>query len=63
LVSLIEAHSRTHGDKWIKVVLEEIRAHLDNWTWELADLPYGERAMERRWVFKIKKNVYLGRHI
>jgi len=54
--SLTEAHSRPDGDKWVEAALEEIRAHLDNGTWELVRLPHGKHAIGSRWVFKIKKN-------
>lgn len=54
--SLAEARSRPDGDRWIEAALEEIRAHLDNGTWELVRLPHGKHAIGSRWVFKIKKN-------
>src|SRR5882762_53775 len=40
--------------QWTKAAEEEIEAHLQNGTWELADLPAGHRAIGSRWVFKVK---------
>ena len=35
--------------------LAEIEAHLQNGTWELAQLPPSRRAIGSRWVFKFKR--------
>jgi len=37
--------------QWTKAAEEEIEAHSQNGTWELADLPAGRRAIGSRWVF------------
>ena len=42
--------------QWTKAAEEEIEAHLQNGTWELADLPAGCRAIGSIWVFKVKHN-------
>jgi len=42
--------------QWTKAAEEEIEAHSQNGTWELADLPAGCRAIGSRWVFKVKHN-------
>jgi hypothetical protein len=39
----------------VAAALAEIEAHLQNGTWELAQLPPGRRAIGSRWVFKIKR--------
>jgi hypothetical protein len=43
------------GDKYLDSAIAEIKAHLENGTWELARLPRGKRAIGSRWVFKIKR--------
>ena len=53
--TLADALSRPDADKWIAAALAEIEAHLQNGTWELAQLPPGRRAIGSRWVFKIKR--------
>jgi hypothetical protein len=55
LKSLAEALARPDADKWIAAALAEIEAHVENGTWELAQLPPGRRAIGSRWVFKIKR--------
>jgi len=40
--------------EWVGAALKEIKAHLQNRTWELAQLPPSKRAISSRWVFKIK---------
>ena len=47
----------THPDaaSWIAAALVEIEAHLENGTWELAQLPLGRRAVGSCWVFKVKR--------
>ncbi|KAJ3705098.1 hypothetical protein LUZ61_008803 [Rhynchospora tenuis] len=45
------------GDsKWRAAMEEEIRAIEKNNTWELANLPEGQKAIGVKWVYKIKKN-------
>ncbi len=53
--SLAEAVSHLDGESWIVAVLLEIKAHLENGTWELAQLPAGHRAIGSCWVFKVKR--------
>ena len=52
--TLAEAVARPDGESWIAAALSEIEAHLENGTWELAQLPAGRRAIGSRWVFKVK---------
>jgi hypothetical protein len=35
---------------------EELKAIVDNETWELTDLPTGRKAIGLKWVFKVKKD-------
>jgi len=53
--SLAEALKRPDAAEWVKAALSEIEAHVQNGTWELAQLPPGRRAIGSRWVFKVKK--------
>jgi hypothetical protein len=41
-------------DKWVTAALAEIEVHLQNSTWELAQLPPGRCTIGSCWVFKIK---------
>jgi len=47
--------SRLDTALWIAVALAEIDMHLENGTWELAQLPLGRRAIGSCWVFKVKQ--------
>ena len=42
-------------DGLISAALAEIEAHVENGTWELAQLPPGKRTIGSRWVFKLKR--------
>ena len=53
--TLADALRHPDADKWIAAALAEIEAHLENGTWELAQLPPGRRAIGSRWVFKVKR--------
>uniref|UniRef100_A0ACD5TXY1 Uncharacterized protein n=1 Tax=Avena sativa TaxID=4498 RepID=A0ACD5TXY1_AVESA len=41
---------------WKQAMDEELSSIRDNQTWELADLPPGQRAIGLKWVFKVKKD-------
>jgi hypothetical protein len=51
-----QAMSSPDAEKWYKAAAIEMRAHLDNGTWELVKLPAGRKAIGSKWVFKIKRN-------
>ena len=53
--TLAEALKQPDADKWINAALVEIEAHIQNGTWELAQLPLGKQAIGSQWVFKIKR--------
>src|SRR5258706_15652017 len=53
--TLADALTRPDAERWVAAALAEIEAHLENDTWELAQLPPGRRAIGSRWVFKIKR--------
>ena len=53
--TLADVISRPDAASWIAAALAEIDAHLENSTWELAQLPLGRRAIGSCWVFKVKQ--------
>ena len=53
--SLAKAVAHLDGESWIVAALLEIEPHLENGTWELAQLPTGHRAIRSHWVFKVKQ--------
>ena len=42
-------------EKWQKAMVEEMKAIEKNSTWELVDLPKGEKAIGVKWVYKTKR--------
>jgi hypothetical protein len=49
-----------HGDqsdRWREAATLEYNTLIQNGTWEIVDLPYGEKAIGSGWVFKVKHNV------
>src|SRR5882757_3219309 len=55
LRTLADTLRRPDAEKWVAAALAEIEAHLENETWELAQLPPGRRAISSHWVFKVKR--------
>lgn len=51
-----EIHVRDDRDEWKCAVEEEIKSLKENETWELTKLPPGRRAIDCKWIFKIKRN-------
>jgi len=52
--TLAKALKWPDADKWVAAALTKIKAHIQNGTWELTQLPPGKRAISSWWVFKIK---------
>lgn len=50
--------NRDDKEYWYRAVKEEMDALLENDTWTLVELPSGQRAIDNKWVFKIKRNEY-----
>lgn len=50
-----EAITRKDAEKWRRAIDEELRAHEINNTWIFQDLPAGKKAIESKWVFKVKR--------
>ena len=42
------------SDLWIAGIVDEFDSLIENGTWELVDLPPGRKAIEGKWVFKLK---------
>jgi len=51
-----EAISGPHAEQWKEAALEEINVHHSNSTWDLVELPSGEKAIGSKWVFQIERN-------
>ena len=51
-----KAMERSDADLWKMAVEDEIRSLYESDTWKVADLPAGRKALETKWVFKIKKD-------
>lgn len=42
------------SEKWFRAIKEEMDSLIENNTWSLVELPENRRAIDNRWVFKIK---------
>ena len=51
LVTWEEAISGPHAEQWREAALDKIKGHHMNNTWDLIELPSGEKAIESKWVF------------
>lgn len=49
-----EAFESKESQKWEMTMKEEMLAHEQNGTWELAHLPERQKAIKTKWVFKLK---------
>ncbi len=54
--SFAEAMASPDKEKWYEAAAAQIRALIENGTWELVKLPAGKKAIGSRWVFRIKRN-------
>ena len=43
-----------HNKEWTKAMEEEMNSLRKNRTWELVELPKERRALQNKWVYKIK---------
>ncbi|KAK0571987.1 hypothetical protein LWI29_024457 [Acer saccharum] len=50
-----EALKSPDNEHWVKVMKEEIDSMKSNHVWDLVDLPPGRKAMENKWVLRIKR--------
>lgn len=53
--SFRKAMESTDRDMWLKAARKEMKAHEDNGTWTLVELPPGRHVVGSRWVFKVCK--------
>ncbi|GLB38145.1 putative reverse transcriptase (RNA-dependent DNA polymerase) [Lyophyllum shimeji] len=51
-----EAMRSPDAEQWKQACLEEMKAHAENGTWTLTELPPGEKAIGSKWVFRVKRN-------
>jgi len=50
-----EACQGEYASKWELAMKEEMKSLVSNQTWELAKLPEGKKALQNKWVFRIKE--------
>ena len=55
-LSFKDAMSRPDYKLWWQAMVDEIKAVIQNKTWELAELPPGKKAIPLKWIFKIKRD-------
>lgn len=51
-----EALRGNRGVEWKQAMLDELKSHATNGTWELVELPTGRKPIGCRWVYKIKRD-------
>ena len=51
-----DIYLRENKEEWLKAVEEEVNAIKENDTWTLCDLPTGKKAIDAKWVFKVKRD-------
>lgn len=51
-----EAVSCAKMEDWSKAMKEELNSHRELATWELVELPIGQKLLGSRWIYKIKKD-------
>ena len=50
-----EALSSSVSDEWMKAMNNEMKFMRTNQVWDLVDLSSGRKAIENKWVLKIKR--------
>ena len=53
-----EAISSPETSYWKEVINSEIESIIQNYTWELVDLPPGSKPLGYKWIFKKKMKAY-----
>lgn len=54
--TLQEALSQDDWDRWIEAIEAEFDAFSANEMWCVVELPKGRKAMDNKWIFKVKAN-------
>ena len=49
-----EAITYVHKDKWYNAMQDEMDSLHENYTYELMELPEGNKALRNKWVYKLK---------
>lgn len=49
-----EAMESDENQKWMDVMHDEMKSLHDNHTYDLVKLPKGKRALENRWIYRVK---------
>jgi hypothetical protein len=52
----INVDTALRSEKWRCAMIEELDSIESNQTWELVDLPHKKKAIDVKWVFKLKVN-------
>ena len=53
--SIEEALGCRVREKWKAAMVEEMESMIQNYVWDLVDLPPGRRAIENKWILKVKR--------
>ncbi|WVY97343.1 hypothetical protein V8G54_029494 [Vigna mungo] len=51
-----EACQMTDASKWELAMKDEMKSLMSNQTWELVELPVGEKALHNKWVYRVKED-------
>ena len=62
-VSYSEVMRSADANQWREACQYEMDALAKNGTWELLDLPTGQRAVKSKWVFKLKVDGHYHAHL
>ena len=55
-VEPVNAAEALKDSKWVKAMNDEVKSIEDNNTWSLIELPQGKKAIDVKWVYKVKIN-------